>query len=119
MAVQAANEQYKEQQISIEKVKADSVTVDYIQGKTDSIAQLHKTCQHSAVWKVVNDFTGKQQNLIITIKGGSDVKHKENRSNTCYYLLFIIIKLLLVEIIKNEKNRNVPCLQCVLHIPIP
>ena len=90
LELQAANnEQKKEAPITDlrRKVEAarrkladayDSATADHIQRKIDSIAQLHTTCQHSAAWKVVHELTGRKQGTSITIKGGSDVKRKEN-----------------------------------------
>ena len=81
LALQAANEQYKEAPTTDlrRKIEAarrkladayDSATADYIQGKIDSIAQLHTACQHSAAWKVVNDLTGRKQSPSVTIKRG-------------------------------------------------
>ena len=43
-------------------------------GKLTQLAQLHTTCQHS----VVSELAGRKQSPSITIKGGLDVKHKEN-----------------------------------------
>ena len=89
LALQAANEQYKEapttdlhRNVEASRRKLadayDSATADYIQGKMDSIAHLHTACQHSAAWKVVSELTGRKQSPSITIKGGSDVKRKKN-----------------------------------------
>ena len=50
----------------------------YIQGKIESIENLHISNQHSAAWKVINDLSGRKSHPSIQLKGGSPEKRKEN-----------------------------------------
>ena len=59
----------------------------YIQGKIDSISNLHTSNQHSLAWKVINELTGRKENPSIQLKGGSPEKRRENWFNHFQSLL--------------------------------
>ena len=53
----------------------------FIQGKIDSINNLHISNQHSEAWKVINEITGRKDHPSIQLKGGSPEKRRENWLN--------------------------------------
>lgn len=53
----------------------------FIQGKIDSISNLHISHQHSAAWKTINELTGRKDHPSIQLKGGSSKIRRENWLN--------------------------------------
>lgn len=50
----------------------------FIQGKINSISNLHVSHQHSAAWKVINELSGRKDHPSIQLKGGSPEKRREH-----------------------------------------
>jgi hypothetical protein len=49
----------------------------FIQGKIDSIRNLHISKQHSASWKIINEISGRKDHPSIQLKGGSSEKRRD------------------------------------------
>ena len=52
-----------------------------IQGKINSISNLHISHNHSAAWKIINELTGRKDHPSIQLKGGSPEKRREHWLN--------------------------------------
>ena len=53
----------------------------FIQGKINSISDLHVSNQHSAAWKVINELTGRKDHPSIQLKGGSPEQRRDHWLN--------------------------------------
>ena len=53
----------------------------FIQGKINSISDLHVSNQHSAAWKVINEITGRKDHPSIQLKGGSPEQRRDHWLN--------------------------------------
>jgi len=53
----------------------------FIQGKINSISNLHVSNQHTAAWKIINELSGRKDHPSIQLKGGSPEKRREHWLN--------------------------------------
>ena len=69
---------------SLDKAYVDA-EVDFVNGKIEELNNFHINQQHSAVWKTINELSGKGSKPSPTIKGGSREKRIVKYPNWSFY----------------------------------